>query len=65
WLAELKNPDWNSTHTHPQAGSMKAGEVLAAWVAHDHLHIRQLNELHWQWLARDVAPLSLEYAGGW
>jgi hypothetical protein len=65
WLASLQNPDWASTHTHPRMGSMTAGEVLGAWVAHDHLHIRQLNQLHWQSLARDVAPLSLDYAGGW
>jgi hypothetical protein len=65
WLAGLQNPNWNSTHTHPRLGSMTAGEVLAAWVAHDHLHIRQLNQLHWQFLAQTVAPLSLNYAGGW
>ncbi len=65
WLKGLKDPDWNSTHTHPQFGSAKAGEMLSAWVAHDHLHLRQLNELHWQWLARTAPQSSLEYAGGW
>jgi len=64
WLRSLQNPNWESTHTHPR-GSMRAGDVLAAWVAHDHLHIRQLNQLHWQYLSQDVAPVSLEYAGGW
>jgi hypothetical protein len=44
---------------------MTAGEVLGAWRAHDHLHIRQLNQLHWQYLSLEVAPGSLEYAGGW
>ena len=64
WLRSLQNPTWESTHTSPR-GSMRAGDVLAAWVAHDHLHIRQLNQLHWQYLSQDVAPVSLEYAGGW
>ena len=64
WLRSLQNPNWESTHTNPR-GSMRAGDVLAAWVAHDHLHIRQLNQLHWQYLSQDVAPVSLEYAGGW
>ena len=64
WLRSLQNPNWEATHTHPR-GSMRAGDVLAAWVAHDYLHIRQLNQLHWQYLSQDVAPLSLEYAGGW
>ena len=65
WLASQQNPNWDSTHRHPSFGAMTAGEVLAAWVAHDHLHIRQLNQLHWQSLSRDVAPASLNYAGGW
>jgi hypothetical protein len=65
WLRELQNPNWDSTHTHPQFGSATAGEMLAAWVAHDHLHIRQLNQLHWQWLALSAPTASLEYAGGW
>jgi hypothetical protein len=39
--------------------------MLGAWVAHDHLHIRQLNELHWKHLATLVAPISLDYGGGW
>lgn len=64
WLRSLQNPNWEATHTNPR-GSMRAGDVLAAWVAHDHLHIRQLNQLHWQYLSQDVAPVSLEYAGGW
>ncbi len=65
WLANLKDPDWNSTHQHPRIRAMTAGEVLAAWAAHDHLHIRQLNQLHWQYLAQEAAPISLSYAGGW
>ena len=65
WLAGLPNPDWTSTHRHPQIGAMTAGDVLAAWVAHDHLHIRQLNQLHWQYLSQKAAPISLNYAGGW
>ena len=65
WLRGLQNPNWESTHTHPQFGSASAGQMLEAWVAHDHLHIRQLNQLHWQWLAQTADPFSLEYAGGW
>jgi uncharacterized damage-inducible protein DinB len=65
WLDGLPHPNWDSAHPHPQLGSATAGEMLAAWVAHDHLHLRQLNELHWQWLARSAPPGALEYAGGW
>jgi hypothetical protein len=65
WLRSLVNPDWDAAHTHPIAGMISARQLLDAWVAHDHLHIRQLNHLHWQWLAHQVDPVSLEYAGGW
>jgi hypothetical protein len=65
WLDTLSQPDWSVARTHPVAGKMTASNVLGVWVAHDHPHIRQLNQLHWQWLATQVDALSLEYAGGW
>ena len=65
WLNNLSNPNWDSTHTHPRFGSATAGDMLSAWAAHDHLHIRQLNELHWQWYARTAPAGALDYAGGW
>lgn len=65
WLRGLENHNWASTKTHPRRGSATAGEMLMAWVAHDHLHLRQLNHLHWQWLATQTPTFSLEYAGGW
>jgi hypothetical protein len=65
WLEDLSHPDWSAARTHPVAGKITASDVLGAWVAHDYLHLRQLNELHWQWLATQVDSVSLEYAGGW
>lgn len=65
WLKSLESPNWASTKTHPRLGSATAGEMLMAWVAHDHLHLRQLNHLHWQWLVTQAPAFSLEYAGGW
>jgi hypothetical protein len=65
WLGSLSQPDWSAFHEHPLVGRMTADVMLGAWIAHDHLHIRQLNHLHWQWLAGQVDPLSLDYAGEW
>mgnify|MGYP000221112576 CR=1 FL=1 len=65
WLSSLSHPNWASAKAHPAGGRVTAGDMLAAWVAHDHLHLRQLNELHWQYLATQAPPFSLEYAGGW
>lgn len=41
---------------------MTAGEVLRAWLAHDHLHLRQL---HRQSLSPQVSQGSLDYDSGW
>jgi hypothetical protein len=65
WLRTLQDAPWERVVTHPSGGEVRAIDMLAAWVAHDHLHIRQLNELHWQFLAGQVSPESLDYAGGW
>lgn len=65
WLRDLSAPDWATTAMHPHFGPFQARDMLAAWLAHDLLHIRQLNHLQWQYLATQVAPLALDYAGGW
>lgn len=64
WLRSLKSPNWNSTHTHP-FGTMSARELLASWVAHDWLHVRQITRLHYRSTALSIAPESVEYAGEW
>jgi len=64
WLAGLNTPDWNSVYQLP-FGPLCAGDLAAAWVGHDLLHIRQLVELHWAAAVRDFAPYRLDYAGSW
>jgi hypothetical protein len=65
WLAGLSAPEWERAHAHPALGSLRAGDVLASWVAHDLLHLRQLLRLHFEWLARHAEPFSTRYAGPW
>lgn len=65
WLKGLKNPDWSNSYDHPQAGAMTAKQVLANWLAHDYLHIRQLNRMNYLYLREISQPLSLDYAGDW
>lgn len=64
WLMELSSPNWEATFEAP-FGQIKAGDLLAAWVGHDLLHIRQLVELHWSHLLLEVEPYRAEYAGQW
>ena len=64
WLRDLESPDWGAIYNAP-FGKMTAGDMLASWVAHDLLQMRQLVELHRAYAVRQVAPHSLEYAGPW
>ena len=62
WLRSLAAPDWSQPTARP---GLRAGDLLAAWVAHDLLHLRQLIELHYAWLAERAAPYAVDYAGPW
>lgn len=64
WLKGLTEPNWETEYSN-QYGSMKAGEMFAAWVAHDNLHIRQLVELRRARLVNLTAPYDVGYAGEW
>jgi len=44
---------------------MKAGDMLASWVAHDGLHIRQLVELRRARTETLANPYFIGYAGDW
>lgn len=63
WLRSLESPAWDNAHSHPLFGTMRAGDLLTSWVAHDLLHIRQIARLHWQYLAMIARPYSPDYAG--
>ena len=65
WLRSLRAPDWDRVREHPVAGPLRAGDLLAAWVAHDILHARQLCALHFAWIEHLAAPHRTHYAGDW
>lgn len=64
WLKGLDSPDWQTTSPTPW-GQITAGDMFAAWMAHDLLHLRQLVELHYAYTVRQVQPYSVAYAGDW
>jgi hypothetical protein len=64
WLRGLGSIDGELAYSTPW-GSITAGDLLASWVAHDLLHIRQLVELRWHYMVNDVAPYQVVYAGQW
>jgi len=61
WLETLDAPDLEAA----SPSGRTAGELLAAWVAHDLLHVRQITKLHYDYWGREVQPLRLDYAGEW
>lgn len=66
WLEGLVDPDWSSSYEHSSLGTLRAADLLASWLAHDLIHIRQLNRLHRQYLESMTMPgARLGYAGRW
>lgn len=65
WLNGLAAPEWDATVETPGGWSITAGDMLAAWSAHDVLHMRQLVELHWGRTVHLAAPRTTLYAGKW
>lgn len=63
WLGTLEHSDWTIAKAHPQAGDLRTGDLLAAWVAHDLLHLRQLVNTRLAYVNAEVAPFSTRYAG--
>lgn len=64
WLRSLESPDWNAPYREPHR-TMTAGDMLASWIAHDILHLRQLVKLQWLLTVRELAPYKVDYAGPW
>jgi hypothetical protein len=69
WLQGIAgDADLSRAHEHPTAGVLRAGDLLASWLAHDLIHIRQITRLHYRWLERGAASAGapayrLDYAG--
>lgn len=64
WLRSLDKPHWGNTYQHPSLGPMSAGLFLANWLAHDQLHIRQINRIKRAFL-QNTCKFDLSYAGNW
>jgi hypothetical protein len=64
WLNNLEAPDWAKVYQAP-FGEMVAGDIFAAWTAHDLLHLRQLVELQYAYLVKRASPFKVDYAGEW
>ncbi len=64
WLSSLRDPVWQNAYQHPTFGEMTADMLLANWLAHDYLHIRQIVRTKRLYL-QFTAEQNLDYAGSW
>lgn len=65
WLKSLNLFSWNIEVVHPNFGKFSAKQMLAEWLAHDFLHIRQIIKTQFLYLEDFVKPNSIRYAGKW
>jgi hypothetical protein len=62
-LAAIAPARLTGTVEHPRAGALSGLDLLAAWVAHDRLHLAQLAATLARLWATRWAPLRADYAG--
>jgi len=63
WLAGVVPERLTRAVEHPRAGRLTGLDLLAAWVAHDRLHLAQLTSTLARAWADRWAPLRADYAG--
>lgn len=68
WLRALERstspPDFSITKHDPR-GTMAAGDMLASWLAHDMLHLRQIAKRLYELAEIRAGGYSPAYAGPW
>lgn len=64
FLGGLHQVDLDRTYHHPRR-DVTAGDLLASWVAHDLLHVRQICRTRYAYWRDRAAPRDVGYAGAW
>ncbi|HMQ49406.1 MAG TPA: DinB family protein [Saprospiraceae bacterium] len=64
WLNSLDKPKWENTYEHAQLGAISARRFLHNWLAHDYLHIRQINRYLYTYFYT-LSGEDWSYAGDW
>ena len=61
-LRTIAKSDWQKVYEHPKLGPLTPRFFLTNWVAHDYIHIQQINRLAYQFLKSSTIEM-LDYAG--
>ena len=62
WLSSLQKPPWDNAYLHPKLGALTAEFFLTNWLAHDYLHIRQIEKVAYLFLRKSTG-IDVSYAG--
>ena len=65
WLRTVIDDDFDVEKTHATFGSIRAGNILAAWAAHDALHLRQIARRLHELTEAKAERFDIGYAGDW
>jgi hypothetical protein len=65
WLMKSADADWSAEYAHPEVGRITTADLLASWVAHDLLHVRQIVRTKLQYFEQHNRGISTKYAGQW
>ncbi len=64
WLRSVPSAKWENAYQHPKFGPISGNLLLANWLEHDLLHLRQILNLKHEYL-KFVSGQNLNYAGEW
>ena len=64
YLKSLENPPLGNSYEHVNLGPLNGHLFLKNWLAHDHLHIKQIIRLNYEYLAYQ-SEVPINYAGKW
>lgn len=65
WLRGLGDAAWDNAHEHHRLGRLGARDLLAAWLDHDRLHLRQVVRVLHRAGEAVVPGGRPDYAGSW
>jgi hypothetical protein len=63
-LMKLSPSDWKKKYNHSKLGTISTEYLVYNWLAHDYLHIRQINLYRYTYL-KEQCGLDISYAGNW
>ena len=64
WVIDRLESNTSVFQGQPNGGILRAGDLLCSWLAHDLMHIRQINTLY-EYLAITCPEFSTAYGGTW